>query len=110
MNIYTYEVDHGDKSPRIRANMKLNGGKVTAVCFDAALPKLEKAEAEIQRLQAECERLKEHYGYLISAAQIAVQLRCKDIKDCFTTKAVTSPVAMDALKNALKQLQEVDSV
>ena len=44
MATYTYEVDHGDDAPRVSAGMKLNGGKVTAVQFDAALARLEQLE------------------------------------------------------------------
>ena len=35
MAIYTYEVDHGDESPRIGAGDKINGGKLTSVVFDS---------------------------------------------------------------------------
>ena len=44
MTTYTYEVDHGDDSPAIKAGMEINGGKLTAVQFDAALARLEKLE------------------------------------------------------------------
>lgn len=53
MTVYTYEVDHGEESPKIGADTRCNGGKVTAVCFDAALPKLEKAEEEIENLRSQ---------------------------------------------------------
>ena len=44
MAIYTYEVDHGDNEPRIHAGMEINGGRVTAVQFGAALQELERLQ------------------------------------------------------------------
>ena len=39
MTIYTYEIDHGDKSPSIRADMTLSelAGKIVMVEFGPAL-------------------------------------------------------------------------
>jgi hypothetical protein len=37
MAVYTYEVDHGDDNPRVCCGMELNGGRVVAVEFGAAL-------------------------------------------------------------------------
>ena len=37
MATYTYEVDHGDESPRIQSGMEINGGRLVAVEFGPVL-------------------------------------------------------------------------
>ncbi|PCI62009.1 MAG: hypothetical protein COB35_04835 [Gammaproteobacteria bacterium] len=64
-NIYTYEVDHGDKAPSVGASTEINGGKVTAVCFTAQLENNQKAHEILQGILDDDDLCNDTYDKLI---------------------------------------------
>ena len=53
MNIYTYVVNHGNKTPSVGAGTIINGGKVEGLMFADAITKLNEAEEFMDKLRDE---------------------------------------------------------
>ena len=48
MAIYTYEVDHGNESPRIGGADKVNGGKLIATAFSPYITQATEAKEKLR--------------------------------------------------------------
>lgn len=62
MTIHTYVVDHGNKSPRVGLNAKINGGKVIVVALGDVYEELDSMRKFIDELRdsTSCDQTK--YG------------------------------------------------
>lgn len=60
MSIYTYVVDHGNKSPSVGLKTKVNGDRVIIVALGDRLEKLEEMEEFLNKLREEttCDQTK----------------------------------------------------
>jgi hypothetical protein len=75
-DIRTYEVDLGNDSLSVEAEIEANGGKVIAVCFDAQLSNNSKAADMLDEILDDCEISSEVKGKL---SKISNLIRLKSV-------------------------------